>query len=221
MLSRLGPAPAPLVCAFFVVVIVAVGFFVPIGRPSRTLDGGTAFAMALGAITLGIWGVALAVQSNWLHGVESRGVILTPAMSPGVGDVLFSLPFLVVVPVAAAGVFSAIRGGPLTATAVSCALVWAALCGLRETDGTGYVRDGVVTQRKGWLWVRRVSVPAAEVGDVVVGEEVFRGAPNYVVKFEARAPALVAMEARFRVKAEAEAEAERWRRAVGPLRGAP
>ncbi len=221
MFSRFGPAPAPLLCAFLVLVIVAIGVLVPIGRPSRTLDGATAVGMALGAATLAIWAVALAFQAMWLWGVESKGVILTPAMSPGVGDILFSVPFLVVVPVAAGGAFSLIRGGPLTLTTVMCGLFWLALCGLREADGQGYVRDGVVTARKGWIWVRRSSVPVSEVRGVAVAEEIFRGAPNYVVKLDASVPALAGIEARYRSKAEAEAEAERWRRALGSLRGGP
>ncbi len=221
MFSRLGPAPAPLLCALLVLAIVAFGVLVPIGRPSRTLEMPIAFGMALGAATLAIWAIALGMQAMWLSRVEGQGVILTPAMSPGVFDILFSVPFLVVVPVASGGLYAMFRGGSASAPALLCAVIWAGLCGLREADGQGYVRDGAVTARKGWLWVRRVSVPVADVRAVVVRRDSYRGAPSFVVALDVPDPALAALEQRFRSEVEAEAEAARWRRALGSLQGLP
>ena len=180
-----------------------------------------AFGMALGAATLAIWAIALGMQAMWLSRVEGQGVILTPAMSPGVFDILFSVPFLVVVPVASGGLYAMFRGGSASAPALLCAVIWAGLCGLREADGQGYVRDGAVTARKGWLWVRRVSVPVADVRAVVVRRDSYRGAPSFVVALDVPDPALAALEQRFRSEVEAEAEAARWRRALGSLQGLP
>lgn len=221
MFSRLGPAPAPLVCVLLILVVVAVGYFVPIGRPSRTMDGATAFGMLLGAATLGLWALALVAQAWWLSGVEGKGVILVPAASPGVTDLLFSLPFLVVVPVAGGGLFTALRGGGLSLATLVSAVVFVALCAQREVDMQGYVHDGVVTARQGWLWPRRTELPVREVRDVVVREDSFRHAPSYVVELSLSGRALPGFERRFRVRAEADAEAGRWRAALGPLRGAP
>lgn len=219
--SRLGPALAPLFCALLVLGLVVFAVLVPIGRPSRTLDTTSAVGMTLGAAALAIWAVALGVQAWWLSGVERQGVILTPSMSPGVFDVLLSAPFLVVVPVAAGGLYPMFRGGAASAPALLCAVFCAGLCALREADGQGYVRAGSVTARKGWLWVRRDSLPVGEVRGVIVKRDSYRGAPSYVVKLDVDAPGLAALEARYRDVTEAEAEAARWRAALGSLQGAP
>lgn len=225
MFSRLGPAPVPLVCALLVVAIAAFGALVPIGRPSRTVELPVAWGMVVGAGVLAIWAIAVGSQALWLTRVERAGVILVPSMSPGVGDFLFSLPFLVVVPVAAGGFVAMIRGGGGSLAAPLCAVIWLGLCGFRELDGPGYVSEGQVTARKGWLWVRRESVPVEKVRGVVVTRDTFRGAPSFVVKLQVgesvRAPAIVGLEQRFRSESEAEAEAARWRAAVGRIEGQP
>jgi hypothetical protein len=208
-------------CALLVGALVAFAALVPIGRPSRTLDGDSAVGMLLGAATLAIWAIALGVQARWLAGVEAEAVVLTPSMSPGVFDLVFSLPFLVVVPLAANGLYAFLRGGAFTLVSLLCASLCLGLFAIRETDGQAYVRNGELASRKGWLWVRRVTVPVEEVRAVTVQRDTFRGAASFIVKLEVAEPALAGLEQRYRSEAEAEAEATRWRHALRPLRGAP
>ncbi len=224
MLSRLGPAPVPLLCALLVVGVAAFGALVPIGRPSRTLEPAQAYGMVLGAGLLGAWAVALAISAWGLSRVEGPATVLVPAMSPGVFDLLFSLPLLVLVPVAGGGLFAMARGS-FTLAPLLCAAFWVGLCALRETDGATYVASGRVVARQGWLWVRTEVADVARVHDVVVVRDSYRGAASYVVKLEllepARFPALAARERRYRVEAEARAEAARWKEAIGQLQGGP
>lgn len=224
MLSRLGPALVPLLCVPLIVVVAAVGAFVRIGHQGQTLDRGTAMGMALCAAALAAWAVAVGLAAWDLTRVESTSTILVPTMSPGVFDLVFSLPLLVVVPAAALALVPVLRGGFPAVPGVLALLVWLGLLALRETDGATYVRDGRVHVRKGWLLVRREAAPVGEVRGVRVDRDSYRGAPSYVVKLEvdpARYPRLARAERRYRSTQEANAEAERWRQAMGPLRGTP
>lgn len=225
VLTRLGPAPVPLLCAVLVVAIAAFGALVPIGRPSRTLEPVVAYGMLLGAGALGAWAVALGISAWGLSRVEGAAAVLVPAMSPGVFDLLFSLPFLVLVPVAGGGLFTMLRGGGLSLAGLLCAGFTLGLCALRETDGQLYVAGGRVVSRQGWLWVRTTTVETGRVHAVDVVRDSYRGAPSYVVKLSfhepGRYPALEARERRFRDEAEAQAEAARWKEAIGQLQGGP
>jgi len=222
VLSRLGPAPIPLACAVLVVLIAAFGALVPIGRPSRTLETAQALGMVLGAGALAAWAVAVGLSAWNLS--RQDGTVLVPSMSPGVFDFLFSVPFLVLVPVAGGGIFALLRGRPSFAT-LSCALFWLGLCALREADRVTSVDAQGVRTRAGYLWVRRESAPLGAVKGVEVLRDSYRGAPSYVVKLSmlvpGRYPRLEAAERRYRVEAEAEAEAARWRSALGQLGGGP
>lgn len=45
-----------------------------------------------------------------------------------------------------------------------------------------------MTSRKGWLWVRRTSLPVGKVRAVVVQRDTYQGAPSFVVKLDVDAP---------------------------------
>ncbi len=206
----------PLVCAILVLGITAFGALVPIGRPSRTLETAQALGMALGAGALAAWAIAVGLSAWNLS--RQDGQVLVPSMSPGVFDFLFSVPFLVLVPVAGGGVFALLRGRPSFATLL-CALFWVGLCALREADRVTSADAEEVRTRVGYLWLRRESAPLGAVAGVEVQRDSYRGAPSYVVKLSmlvpGRYPLLEAAERRYRDLAEAEAEAARWRSALG------
>lgn len=218
MLSRLGPAPLPLLCALVIVGLAAVGAFVPIGRPARTLPADQAFGMLTGAVMLAAWAVAVGIRAWDLTRGEAGATVLVPPMSPGLVDVVFSVPLVVVVPVAAVGLRALLHGGRPGLAAGLCAAFTVALLGLREVDRVSYVRDGRATVRAGWLWARTEAAPPDAVRGVRVVRDTYRGAAAWVVKLDladpAQFPQLAGIEARYRVEGEAEAEAERWRRAL-------
>lgn len=224
MLSRFGPALVPLLCVPPLVGVAAVGAFVPIGHQGQTLEGGMALGIVLCAAALAAWSLAVGLAAWGLTRVESTSTILVPSMSPGVFDLVFSLPFLGVVPAAALAVVPLLRGGLPAAPGVLALPVWLGLMALREADETTYVRDARVHVRKGWLLVRREAAPVGQVRGVRVDRDSYRGAPSYVVKLEvdpARYPRLARAERRYRSTPEADAEAARWRRAIGPPQGPP
>lgn len=218
-LSRLGPAPAPMVCALLVGALAVFGALVPIGFPSRTLDLEQTFAIILCAAALASWAFAVGAKAWHLSRVEGTANVLVRPFSSAWGfNVLFSLPFIAVVPGTSLAVPALMRGGQPGAPALIAALIWIGLLALREKDKTAYVREGRVHVRAGWLWVRRESAPVAQVRGVRVDRDSYRCAPSYVVKLDipdaASWPRLLSMEARFRSVEKADAEAGRWRQAL-------
>lgn len=225
MLTRLGPAPLPLLCALLVVVLVVFGALVPIGHQGQRLSPAQAIAMVACAAALGAWAIAVAASAWTLTGVERAGTILAPTMSPGVFDLLFSLPLVVVVPASAYALLPLLHGRLPGFTGLFAAAAFLGLLALREADRTTYVRDDRVQKRIGWLFLRRESAPLTQVRGVRVDRDFFRGAPSYVVKLDLqtpeRYPRLVEAERRYRSVDEANAEAERWRLAMGQLGSKP
>jgi hypothetical protein len=139
-----------------------------------------------------------------------------------VADLLFSVPLLVVVPVAAAGLFPLLRGGRPTLAGALCALLLVGLVLLREVDRVAWASGGKACVRAGWLWARSECLGVDEGVEVTVVRDSYRGAPSWAVRLRLPgAPArtlLGTVERRFRSEADAGAEAQRWRDA---LRRAP
>ncbi|MBI1892442.1 MAG: hypothetical protein HYS18_17495 [Burkholderiales bacterium] len=219
--TRLGPAPATLLCVMLVMVLAAFGALVPIGRPGRTLDFDQTVSMMLGAAVLATWAAAVGVNAWRLSRFEGDATVLVPPLSPGVFDFLFSAPLVVTVPVAAGVLPALVRGGHVEPTAIIAAFISVGLLALREIDSTAYVRDGFAHLRVGWLWVRHRSVPAAHVTGIRVERDSYQGAPSFVVKFEfpgvPRSSRFSSITTRFRSEEEANAEANRWRKAMGQV----